>query len=138
LIGPGPKWFAIAAGKQLRTPSDWVADRVFFQAIELLLLLFVLLLESRGDQIMIRRLATSTALGFMAMLAGCASAPVDQIELMPAPDVYGDGLLNPLPETNPFKSNGCVSPTSSLARRNSPGNSHVRYPCSKPEPRIFP
>ena len=33
---------------------------------------------------------------------GCASAPLDEIELMPAPDVYGDGLLNPLPETNPF------------------------------------
>jgi len=37
-----------------------------------------------------------------ALLSACASAPVDQIELMPAPDVYGDGLLNPLPETNPF------------------------------------
>jgi esterase/lipase superfamily enzyme len=38
----------------------------------------------------------------MVMLCGCASAPVDQIDLMPAPDVYGDGLLNPLPETSPF------------------------------------
>jgi len=38
----------------------------------------------------------------LAILAGCASTPVDQIELMPAPDVYGDGMLNPLPETNPF------------------------------------
>ena len=37
-----------------------------------------------------------------SVLSACASAPVDQIELMPAPDVYGDGLLNPLPETNPF------------------------------------
>ncbi len=36
------------------------------------------------------------------LLSACASAPVDQIDLMPAPDVYGDGLLNPLPETNPF------------------------------------
>ncbi len=41
-------------------------------------------------------------LAFLALFAGCASAPVDQIDLMPAPDVYGDGLLNPLPETNPF------------------------------------
>ena len=32
----------------------------------------------------------------------CASLPNDQINLMPAPDVYGDGLLNPLPEINPF------------------------------------
>ena len=38
----------------------------------------------------------------LALLCGCTSAPVDRIELMPAPDVYGDGLLNPLPETNPF------------------------------------
>ena len=35
-------------------------------------------------------------------LAGCASAPIDQVELMPAPDVYGDGMLNPLPEYDPF------------------------------------
>ena len=38
----------------------------------------------------------------VVVLSGCASTPVDQIELMPAPDVYGDGLLNPLPETDPF------------------------------------
>ncbi len=37
-----------------------------------------------------------------ALLSACASAPVDQIDLMPAPDVYGDGLLNPLPDTSPF------------------------------------
>jgi len=36
------------------------------------------------------------------ILAGCASAPIDQIDLMPAPDVYGDGMLNPLPEYSPF------------------------------------
>ena len=36
-------------------------------------------------------------------LLGCASAPpVDQVELMPAPEVYGDGLINPLPEQAPF------------------------------------
>ncbi len=43
-----------------------------------------------------------TVLTVAALLSACASAPVDQIALMPAPDVYGDGLLNPLPETNPF------------------------------------
>ncbi len=43
-----------------------------------------------------------SGLVLLAIVGGCASAPVDQIELMPAPDVYGDGLLNPLPETNPF------------------------------------
>jgi esterase/lipase superfamily enzyme len=37
-----------------------------------------------------------------ALLSACASAPIDEIQLMPAPDVYGDGLLNPLPDTNPF------------------------------------
>jgi len=36
------------------------------------------------------------------LVAGCASTPVDQIDLMPAPDVYGDGLINPLPESNPW------------------------------------
>lgn len=35
-------------------------------------------------------------------LIGCASKPVDQVDLMPAPDVYGDGLLNPLPVASPF------------------------------------
>jgi hypothetical protein len=34
---------------------------------------------------------------------GCASAPpIDQIDLMPAPDVFGDGMINPLPEYYPF------------------------------------
>ena len=43
-------------------------------------------------------------LGFLLLIVsgGCASTPIDEIELMPAPDVYGDGLLNPLPETYPF------------------------------------
>jgi esterase/lipase superfamily enzyme len=45
---------------------------------------------------------TGIVLTVMVFLSGCGSAPVDQIELMPAPDVYGDGLLNPLPETYPF------------------------------------
>ena len=48
------------------------------------------------------RLTQLAGLVLLAILVGCASAPVDQIALMPAPDVYGDGLLNPLPETNPF------------------------------------
>ena len=48
------------------------------------------------------KLAGLSTMATMAALAGCASPPVDQIDLMPAPDVYGDGLLNPLPETNPF------------------------------------
>ena len=37
-----------------------------------------------------------------AVLTACASEPINEIQLMPAPDVYGDGLLNPLPDTNPF------------------------------------
>ncbi|VGO16642.1 hypothetical protein PDESU_05233 [Pontiella desulfatans] len=39
-----------------------------------------------------------TVLVGVLLFAGCKSPPVDQIDLMPAPDVYGDGLLNPLPE----------------------------------------
>jgi esterase/lipase superfamily enzyme len=38
----------------------------------------------------------------IVLIAGCKSPPAGQIELMPAPDVYGDGLLNPLPKNNPF------------------------------------
>lgn len=40
--------------------------------------------------------------GIMGVLAACATPEVYQIDLMPAPDVYGDGLLNPVPETHPF------------------------------------
>lgn len=52
--------------------------------------------------IIVRSIRTVCVAGLL-FFAGCASAPVDQIELMPAPDVYGDGLLNPLPEANPFE-----------------------------------
>lgn len=45
---------------------------------------------------------TAIVFSVAALLSACASAPVDQIALMPAPDVYGDGMLNPLPKTNPF------------------------------------
>ncbi len=45
---------------------------------------------------------TAIVLTLTALLSACASAPIDEIQLMPAPDVYGDGLLNPLPDTNPF------------------------------------
>jgi len=48
------------------------------------------------------RCRTAIVFTLMALLSACASAPIDQIDLMPAPDVYGDGLLNPLPDTNPF------------------------------------
>ena len=48
------------------------------------------------------RRRTAIVLTLTVLLSACASTPVDQIELMPAPDVYGDGLLNPLPETSPF------------------------------------
>ena len=46
---------------------------------------------------------TAIFITVMALLSACASAPVDQIDLMPAPDVYGDGLFNPLPEHDPFE-----------------------------------
>ena len=48
------------------------------------------------------RYLLATALGVIT-LTGCASKPpLDQVDLMPAPDVYGYGLLNPLPESSPF------------------------------------
>jgi len=48
------------------------------------------------------RCQIAVVLTLTALLSACASAPVDQVDLMPAPHVYGDGLLNPLPDTNPF------------------------------------
>ena len=38
------------------------------------------------------------------LLSGCASIVWDELTLMPPPDVYRDGMLNPLPETDPFDS----------------------------------
>jgi esterase/lipase superfamily enzyme len=35
------------------------------------------------------------------MLTVCSSTTWDEINMMPAPDVYGDGMLNPLPEQDP-------------------------------------
>ncbi len=48
------------------------------------------------------RFTKATLLVGALILSGCASVPVDQVELMPAPDVYGDGILNPLPQNSPF------------------------------------
>ena len=69
----------------------------------------ILQLETRGIEAMASLRAmtcchreAAIVLMMTALLSGCASAPVDKVELMPAPDVYGDGLLNPLPDTNPF------------------------------------
>jgi esterase/lipase superfamily enzyme len=45
----------------------------------------------------------ATSLLAVMVLTGCASKPVDQVDLMPAPDVYGDGLLNPLPVDSPYE-----------------------------------
>lgn len=45
---------------------------------------------------------TSGSAVALFLLIGCASNPIDQIDLMPAPDVYGDGMLDPLPDESPF------------------------------------
>jgi len=39
----------------------------------------------------------------MFLLSACADTPITEIDLMPAPDVFGDGLLDPLPERYPFE-----------------------------------
>ena len=53
------------------------------------------------------RLVFAKRTGCVALLFfainGCASLPIDQVNLMPAPDVFGDGLLNLLPEADPIK-----------------------------------
>jgi len=54
------------------------------------------------SQSMLASAAKAVCVTTLLMIAGCASAPIDQINLMPAPDVYGDGLINPLPENDPI------------------------------------
>jgi hypothetical protein len=39
----------------------------------------------------------------LVLAAGCATAPVDRVELMPAPQVFDDGRLNPLPQDPPYE-----------------------------------
>jgi len=41
---------------------------------------------------------------YCMLLSGCSSIIWDEITLMPPPDVYKDGMLNPLPKTNPMDS----------------------------------
>ncbi len=69
-----------------------------------------------------------TSIVFMMLgLAGCGGLPVDQVELMPAPDVYGNGLLNPLPIKNPMETipyNGILYATD---RRPADENDSERY-----------
>jgi esterase/lipase superfamily enzyme len=36
-------------------------------------------------------------------LAACASVTWDQVDLMPPPEVFGDGMLNPLPDQDPME-----------------------------------
>ena len=36
------------------------------------------------------------------MLTGCSSVIRDEVNMMPPPDVYGNGMLNPLPEQYPM------------------------------------
>ena len=36
------------------------------------------------------------------MLGSCAGTPWDEVNMMPPPDVYRDGMLNPLPEQHPM------------------------------------
>lgn len=54
--------------------------------------------------IKIKLAAATRAICLITLLvfSGCAGLPVDQEYLMPAPDVYGDGLINPLPEYEPM------------------------------------
>ena len=54
------------------------------------------------SQSMIASVARAVCVTTLLLIVGCASAPIDQIDLMPAPDVYGDGLINPLPENDPI------------------------------------
>jgi esterase/lipase superfamily enzyme len=48
-----------------------------------------------------RRLSLALA---ALLLSGCASTVWDEVNLMPAPDVYADGMLDPLPQHEPMES----------------------------------
>ncbi len=50
---------------------------------------------------MLRVSCTAPLIALLA-LAACSSPVRDEIDLMPAPDVFGDGMLNPLPEEDPL------------------------------------
>jgi len=45
---------------------------------------------------------TLTLLAVSLMLTGCSSVTWDEVNLMPPPDVYSDGMLDPLPEQDPM------------------------------------
>jgi esterase/lipase superfamily enzyme len=57
---------------------------------------------NEGEFKMVNNNLVVLSLLLVLLVGGCASTPIDQVDLMPAPDVYGDGLLNPLPESNPM------------------------------------
>ena len=40
---------------------------------------------------------------YSSVISSCSNIIWDEVDLMPAPDVYGDGMLNPLPETDPME-----------------------------------
>ncbi len=72
------------------------------------------------------------AVAGLMILAGCSSPPVDQIDLMPAPDVYGDGLLNPFTDdvqSNVMSRNGILYATD---RRPSKAGDKEQYYLSDP------
>lgn len=61
-----------------------------------------------------RSLLILSFLLLLSLLPSCSRMPVTQVELMPAPEVYGDGLLNPLPQSSPldgFPYNGILFAT---------------------------
>ena len=57
-----------------------------------------------GSRLSFSHRRAASVFAMMALLSACADKPILQIDLMPAPDVYGDGLLDPLPKTSPFES----------------------------------
>lgn len=53
---------------------------------------------------MLPRYRMAVAVTVVILLSACADTPILEIDLMPAPDVYGDGLLDPLPQEYPYES----------------------------------
>jgi esterase/lipase superfamily enzyme len=50
-----------------------------------------------------RRCGSAGLLVALILASSCASTPVNRVELMPAPEIFDDGKMNPLPEQPPFE-----------------------------------
>jgi esterase/lipase superfamily enzyme len=81
----------------------------------------------------VRAFSVSSAVAAgLLVFSGCTSPPVDRIDLMPAPDVFSFGLLNPLPETDPYTNPSYSGILYATDRRPSHENHKEKYYLNEP------